>query len=77
MRFVALHPQMDAYVKEEKLGYGAYGIVYKGRRKADNLPVALKKIRTVDRNEGVSFTAIREIKILQELKHPNIIDVRG
>jgi cyclin-dependent kinase 7 len=75
MRFVALHPQMDAYVKEEKLGYGAYGIVYKGRRKADNLPVALKKIRTIDRNEGVSFTAIREIKILQELKHPNIIDL--
>jgi serine/threonine protein kinase len=68
---------MDCYIKEEKFGVGAYGVVYKARRKSDNLPVALKKIRILEQNEGVSFTAIREIKILQELKHPNIIDVHS
>jgi cyclin-dependent kinase 7 len=39
--------------------------------------VAIKKIRKrIDEPlDGVNFTALREIKLLKELKHPNIIDL--
>ena len=29
----------------------------------------------MERNEGISFTALREIGVLQEIKHPNIVKV--
>ncbi|KAL2897141.1 Cyclin-dependent kinase D-1, partial [Bienertia sinuspersici] len=35
--------------------------------------VAIKKIRLGKQKEGVNFTALREIKLLKELKDPNII----
>jgi len=39
--------------------------------------VAIKKIRNrIDEPiDGVNFTALREIKLLKELKHPNIVDL--
>ncbi len=37
--------------------------------------VALKKIRLDNENEGVPVTAIREIAILKELHHPNIVQL--
>lgn len=38
-----------------------------------NQTVAIKKIRLGKQKEGVNFTALREIKLLKELKDPNII----
>ena len=35
--------------------------------------VAIKKIRLGKLKEGVNFTAIREIKLLQEIKHEHVI----
>ena len=35
--------------------------------------VALKRIRLDSEDEGVPCTAIREISLLKELKHPNIV----
>lgn len=35
--------------------------------------VAIKKIRLGKQREGVNITALREIKMLKELKHPHII----
>ncbi|CAK8687875.1 cyclin-dependent kinase 1-like [Clavelina lepadiformis] len=63
----------DDYVKIEKIGEGTYGVVYKGRNKKTNQIVALKKIRLESEEEGVPSTAIREISILKELQHPNIV----
>jgi cyclin-dependent kinase 7 len=37
--------------------------------------VAIKKIRLGQFKDGLDMSAIREIKALKELKHPNIIDV--
>jgi len=37
--------------------------------------VALKKIRLENENEGVPCTAIREIALLKELHHPNIVQL--
>lgn len=66
---------MDDYVKIEKIGEGTYGVVYKGRHKKTNRFVALKKIRLDSEEEGVPSTAIREISILKELQHPNVVSL--
>lgn len=64
---------MDEYSKIEKIGEGTYGVVYKGRHKKTSRLVALKKIRLENEEEGVPSTAIREISLLKELQHPNIV----
>lgn len=38
--------------------------------------VALKKIRMDNEKEGFPITAIREIKLLKSLSHPNVIRLR-
>lgn len=64
---------MDNYQKIEKIGEGTYGVVYKARDKIANNFVALKKIRLEAEDEGVPSTAIREIALLKELQHPNVV----
>lgn len=52
---------------------GTYGIVYKGRCKKTGKIVAMKKIRLENEDEGVPSTTIREISMLRELRHPNVV----
>lgn len=61
------------YEKIEKIGEGTYGVVYKARSKKTGQFVAMKKIRLESEDEGVPSTAIREISLLKELQHPNIV----
>ena len=61
------------YEKQEKIGEGTYGVVYKGLDKATNETIALKKIRLEQEDEGVPSTAIREISLLKEMQHRNIV----
>ncbi|ODQ65062.1 negative regulator of the PHO system [Nadsonia fulvescens var. elongata DSM 6958] len=56
----------------EKLGEGTYATVYKGRNRSTGQLVALKEIN-LDSEEGTPSTAIREISIMKELKHENIV----
>uniref|UniRef100_A0A5S6Q9E7 Cyclin-dependent kinase 7 n=1 Tax=Trichuris muris TaxID=70415 RepID=A0A5S6Q9E7_TRIMR len=64
------------YEKLSHLGEGQFANVYKARDlKTDNV-VALKKIKMGSRSEqtdGLNRTAVREIKLLQEIQHVNII----
>ena len=64
---------MEKYQKIEKIGEGTYGVVYKARNRMSGELVALKKIRLEAEDEGIPSTAIREISILKELQHPNIV----
>lgn len=64
---------MDRYQKIEKLGEGTYGIVYKAQNKITGDVVALKRIRLDSEEEGMPCTAIREISLLKELRHTNIL----
>jgi len=64
---------MEKYQKIEKIGEGTYGVVYKARNRVSGELVALKKIRLEAEDEGIPSTAIREISILKELQHPNIV----
>uniref|UniRef100_A0A6N2MSW4 Protein kinase domain-containing protein n=1 Tax=Salix viminalis TaxID=40686 RepID=A0A6N2MSW4_SALVM len=65
----------DRYLKREILGEGTYGVVYKAIDTKTGHTVAIKKIRLGRQKEGVNFTALREIKLLKELKDPNIIEL--
>ena len=65
--------RMEDFVKLEKIGEGTYGVVFKGRNRKTNEIVAMKKIRLESEEEGVPSTAIREISLLKELQHPNIV----
>lgn len=62
------------YTVKEKIGEGTYGVVYKAEDNLHNKRlVALKKIRLESEEEGIPSTAIREVSILRELKHENIV----
>ena len=69
------NPNTERYVfnKSDKLGEGTYGVVYKGVDLVLKNPVAIKKIRLENEDEGMPSTTMREIAILKELHHPNII----
>ena len=64
----------EAYNKLEKIGEGTYGVVYKAEVRATGKIVAMKKIRLQTESEGVPSTALREISVLKELHHPNIVE---
>ncbi|CAG9763368.1 unnamed protein product [Ceutorhynchus assimilis] len=66
----------NRYEKIEFLGEGQFATVYKAKDiETDNI-VAVKKIKLGTREEaqdGINRTALREIKLLQELDHENLI----
>ncbi|RMZ86913.1 hypothetical protein DV736_g5863, partial [Chaetothyriales sp. CBS 134916] len=64
------HP--SSFQQLEKLGEGTYATVYKGRNRQTGELVALKEIH-LDSEEGTPSTAIREISLMKELKHENIV----
>ena len=67
---------MDRYQKIEKngsIGEGTYGVVYKAMDLKTNEIVALKRIRLEVEDEGIPSTALREISLLRELEHPNVV----
>ncbi len=64
--------QSSHFQQLEKLGEGTYATVYKGRNGFTGTLVALKEIN-LDSEEGTPSTAIREISLMKELKHENIV----
>eukprot|EP00455_Lapot_gusevi_P054488 TRINITY_DN8743_c0_g1_i4.p1 TRINITY_DN8743_c0_g1~~TRINITY_DN8743_c0_g1_i4.p1 ORF type:complete len:303 (-),score=67.66 TRINITY_DN8743_c0_g1_i4:72-980(-) len=64
---------MEKYQKIEKIGEGTYGVVYKAKDRVTGEILALKKIRLEAEDEGIPSTAIREISLLKQLQHPNIV----
>jgi len=64
---------MDRFRRLEKVGEGTYGVVYKAKDINTGDTLALKKIRLDAEDEGIPSTAIREISLLKQLQHPNIV----
>ena len=77
-----LHPRswgercIDAFEIVAQIGEGTYGKVYKARDVAKDELVALKMVRTDNEREGFPITAVREIKILRQLCHENIVNLK-
>jgi serine/threonine protein kinase len=61
------------YVYDRLIGAGTYGKVYRARDAQENRIVALKEIRLDADELGMPSTALREISLLRELDHANII----
>ena len=58
------------------VGQGAYGKVFKARERTTGELVALKKIKSEHAQDGFPVTGLREVKLLQSLKHDNVITLR-
>lgn len=66
---------MENYKVLSALGQGTWGVVHKAEQKLSGRVVAIKKIKSERPEEGVNFTAVREIKLLREFRHENIVEL--
>ena len=64
---------MEAYELLGTIGEGTYGVVLKARHKESGQIVAIKKFKESDDTEEVRKTALREVRILKQLRHDNIV----
>eukprot|EP00418_Pyrodinium_bahamense_P047224 CAMPEP_0179174714 /NCGR_PEP_ID=MMETSP0796-20121207/86267_1 /TAXON_ID=73915 /ORGANISM="Pyrodinium bahamense, Strain pbaha01" /LENGTH=303 /DNA_ID=CAMNT_0020878023 /DNA_START=104 /DNA_END=1016 /DNA_ORIENTATION=+ len=60
-------------IEKTPLGEGTYGKVYKALHNRTGKCVAMKKMKLDSEEEGVPSTAIREIALLKELPHENVV----
>ncbi|XP_059288852.1 cyclin-dependent kinase E-1-like isoform X2 [Lycium ferocissimum] len=57
-----------------KIGEGTYGLVFLAKIKANrSKSIAIKKFKQSKDGDGVSPTAIREIMLLREISHENVV----
>jgi CTD kinase subunit alpha len=63
----------DLYSIVNQVGEGTFGKVYKARNNVTQVHVALKRIRMEAEKDGFPVTAMREIKLLQSLRHQNVV----
>jgi cyclin-dependent kinase 7 len=66
---------MENYKVIKALGQGTWGVVHMAEQKGTGRVVAIKKIKSERSEEGVNFTAVREIKLLRGFKHENVIEL--
>lgn len=69
----AVVPPAELYQLVNQVGEGTFGKVYKAKNVVTGSLVALKRIKVEAEKDGFPVTALREIKLLQSLSHPNII----
>jgi serine/threonine protein kinase len=63
----------ERFTKQDKIGEGTYGTVFRCEDNTTGQLVALKRIKLEPEDEGVPSTAVREISLLRELNHVNIV----
>jgi cyclin-dependent kinase 7 len=66
---------MDAYQKGPIIGEGTYGSVICATHKASGRRVAIKKVRMASNREGVNMSVLRELKALQALQGPHVVEL--
>ena len=82
--------EVDRFKLLKRIGEGTYGVVYRARDSSmspvvqpksgplipDDSVVALKKMRLDAHDEGVPVTTLREVALLKDLNHANIVRLR-
>ncbi|CCW60319.1 unnamed protein product [Phytomonas sp. EM1] len=66
---------MEAYETLGILGEGTYGVVLKAVHRTTGKLVAIKKFKQTDADDYVHKTSLREVRILKQLHHPNVISL--
>ncbi|NXI94516.1 CDK10 kinase, partial [Psophia crepitans] len=64
------------FEKLNRIGEGTYGIVYRARDTVTDETVALKKVRMDNEKDGMPISSLREITLLLQLRHPNIVELK-
>jgi len=64
------------FEKMNRIGEGTYGIVYRARDTKTGEIVALKKMRMEREKDGIPVSALREITILLDCNHENIVPMK-
>ena len=65
----------EKYEKLSKIGEGSYGHVYKCRHKDSGTVVAIKRFQETEDDPLIRKIALREIRMLKNLKHPNLVNL--
>lgn len=63
----------DRYRRQQKLGEGTYGEVYKVLDTKTNCVMAMKTVKAENDEEGIPGTTIREISLLRELDSEHVV----
>ena len=66
---------MEAFELLGTIGEGTYGVVLKARHKESGQIVAIKKFKASEQDEQVRKTALREVRILRQLRQENIVSL--
>jgi cyclin-dependent kinase-like len=64
---------MKKYEIQGVIGMGAYGVVLKAVNKQSRENVAIKKFKESDSNPIIRKIALREVKALRHVNHPNLV----
>jgi len=70
-----LKKTMEKYEKIAKIGEGSYGVVFKCRNRENGTIVAIKKFVESEDDPLIRKIAMREIRMLKQLKHPNLVNL--
>jgi cyclin-dependent kinase 7 len=65
--------QSDRYERKCVVGQGTFGKVWKAVAKSTGREVAIKEIKQQPGQDGLHWSAIDEIRLMQELSHPNVL----
>lgn len=70
---------MEQFEQISHIGSGTFGEVYKGKNKVTGEQIAIKKCKPAlhdVRDTGVPSSLLREISIMKEITHPNIVKLK-
>ncbi|KAL4647684.1 cyclin-dependent kinase-like 1 isoform X2 [Arapaima gigas] len=66
---------MEKYEKLAKIGEGSYGVVFKCRHRDTGQIVAIKKFVESEDDPVIKKIAMREIRMLKQLRHVNLVNL--
>lgn len=67
------YPGLERYEVMEKMGEGAFSVVFKARDKRSGAFVAIKILRKYQMDEAQKQAVLKEVAIMRQLAHPNVV----
>ncbi|KAL2068388.1 hypothetical protein VTL71DRAFT_16486 [Oculimacula yallundae] len=67
---------VEDYEKLNDIEEGAYGWVSRAKDMVTGAVVALKRLKMENNQDGITVTGLREIQILKDCSHPNIVGLK-